>query len=107
MVDTPKIAFSNTVKHIEGKNLRIENGDLVEAVNGLKQVPGKDIVVYGGATFVSSLLEHGLLDELNIFVNPIAIGRGMTIFKDRKALRLTGSTAYSSGIVVNTYVVKT
>lgn len=106
MVDTPKVAFSKTVKHIEGKNLRIENGDLVPAVNRLKQLSGRDIIVYGGATFVSSLLEHGLIDELNIFVNPVAIGRGMTIFKGRKALRLTGSTAYSSGIVVNTYVAK-
>jgi hypothetical protein len=41
--------------------------------------------------------------ELNIFVNPVASGRDMRIFKDRTALRLTGSTAYSSGVVVNTY----
>jgi len=104
MVDTPKIAFSKTLTRIEGKNLRLENGDLVQAVNRLKQLPGKDLVVYGGPTFVSSLLEHGLIDELNIFVNPVAIGRGMGIFKNRKPLRLTASTAYASGIVVNTYV---
>ena len=105
MVDTPKIAFSKTLTRIEGKNLRVENGDLVQAVNRLKQLPGKDIVVYGGPTFVSSLLEHGLIDELNIFVNPVAIGRGMGIFKNRKPLRLTKSTEYASGIVVNTYAI--
>jgi dihydrofolate reductase len=103
MVDTPKIAFSKTVKHIDGKNLRVETGDLVQAVNRLKQLPGKDVIVYGGATLVSSMLERDLIDELNIFVNPVAIGRGMRIFKDRKALRQIGSTAYSSGVVVNTY----
>ena len=103
MVDTPKVVFSKTVTRVEGKNVRVESGDLVQAVTRLKEQRGKDIVVYGGATFVSALIEHDLIDELNIFVNPVAIGRGMRIFKDRTALRLNSSTAYSSGVVVNTY----
>jgi len=103
MVDTPKVVFSKTLTHVTGKNVRVENGDLVKAVTGLKEERGKDIVVYGGATFVSALLEHDLIDELNIFVNPVAIGRGLRVFKDRKALRLASSTAYSSGVVINTY----
>jgi dihydrofolate reductase len=103
MVDTPKVVFSKTLTHVAGTNVRVETGDLVQAVNGLKRQPGKDIVVYGGATFVSSLIEHDLIDELNVFVNPVAIGRGLRIFKDRTALRLTASTAYPSGVVINTY----
>jgi dihydrofolate reductase len=103
MVDYPKVVFSKTLKHVDGKNVRVENGDVVQAVNRLKQQPGKDIIVYGGPTFVSSLLEHNLIDELNIFVNPVAIGRGMGIFKDRKNLKLTQSTAYPCGVVVHTY----
>src|SRR6267154_6411186 len=103
MVDTPKIVFSKTLKRVEGKNVRVETGDLVQAINQLKSQRGKDIVVYGGATFVSELIAHDLIDELNIFVNPVAIGRGMRIFKDRKALRSTGSTGYPSGVVINTY----
>src|SRR6266576_3394113 len=103
MVDTPKVVFSKTLKRVEGKNVRVETGDLVQAINQLKGQRGKDIVVYGGATFVSALIAHDLIDELNIFVNPVAIGRGMRIFKERKALRLTGSTAYPSGVVINTY----
>jgi dihydrofolate reductase len=83
--------------------VRVEGGDVVQAVNQLKRLPGKDIVVYGGATFVSSLIENDLIDELNFFENPVAIGRGMKIFKDRKPLRLTTSTPYPCGIVVNTY----
>lgn len=103
MVDTPKIVFSKTLQRVAGKNVRVENGDLVQAVNQLKAQRGKDIVVYGGAGFVSALIKHDLIDELNIFVNPVAIGRGMRIFTDRKALRLASSTAYSSGVVINTY----
>ena len=101
MVDTPKVVFSKTLTRVEGKNVRVESGELVQAVNQLKGQRGKDIVVYGGATFVSALIEHDLIDELNIFVNPVAIGRGMRIFKDRKALRQIGSTAYSSGFASN------
>jgi dihydrofolate reductase len=103
MVETPKVVFSRTAKRIEGKNVRVENGPLVESVNGLKSQPGKDIIVYGGATFVSSLIEHRLIDELNLFVNPTAIGNGMRIFSQRTQLTLVGSVAYSSGIVVNSY----
>src|SRR5882762_10642462 len=103
LVDTPKVVFSKTLKRVEGQNVRVEGGDLVQAVNQLKARRGKDIVVYGGATFVSALIEHDLIDEFNIFVNPVAIGRGMRIFKERKALRLIGSTTYPSGIVINTY----
>src|SRR5438309_1380802 len=77
MVDTPKVVFSKTLTRVEGKNVRVESGDLVQAVTRLKEQRGKDIVVYGGATFVSALIEHDLIDEFNIFVNPVAIGRGM------------------------------
>jgi dihydrofolate reductase len=103
MVDTPKVVFSKTVQRMDGKNVRVENGDLIEKVQELKSRPGKDLVVYGGATFVSSLIEHDLIDELNFFVNPVAIGEGLRVFSGRKPLALTQSTRYASGIVVNTY----
>jgi len=47
---------------MEGKNLRVENGDLTSMVNKLKQQDGKDIIVYGGDNFVSSLIKEGLID---------------------------------------------
>jgi dihydrofolate reductase len=103
MVNIPKIVFSKTVTKVDGRNVRVENGPMVDAVNRLKSENGKDIVVYGGATFVSSLIENKLIDELNLFVNPIAIGEGLRIFGSRMPLKLTASTSYPSGIVVNTY----
>jgi dihydrofolate reductase len=103
MVDTPKVVFSKTLNRIDGQNVRVENGDMVQAVNKLKNAQGKDIIVYGGAGFVSSLIENGLIDEFNFFVNPAAIGNGMRIFKDRKRMHLTASMACPCGIVVNTY----
>jgi dihydrofolate reductase len=103
MVNIPKIVFSRTVNSVAGKNLRVENGPLVEAIQQLKSQSSKDIVVYGGASFVGSLIEHQLIDELNLFVNPIAIGDGMRVFHARVPLTLKASTAYASGIVVNVY----
>src|SRR2546422_9705995 len=74
MVDMPKVVFSKTVDHIDGQNVRVENGDLSEAVNRLKAALGKDLIVYGGATFVSSLIENGLIAELNLLSIPWRLG---------------------------------
>ena len=105
MVNTPKIVFSKTLKNISGKNLMVENGDLVTAINKLKNKSGKDILVYGGASFVSSLLKNNLIDELNLFVNPVAIGKGMRIFVDRTNLKLVTTKAFECGEVVLQYKV--
>lgn len=103
MVDTPKVVFSKTLGQVDGRNVRVENGSLSEAVHQLKRSPGKDIMVYGGATFVTSLIDNGLIDELNLFINPVAIGNGIRIFSDRRPLILEASVLYPDGIVVNTY----
>jgi len=103
MIRTPKIVFSKTLKSVKGQNVRVENGPLVETVTQLKTQPGKDILVYGGATFVSSLLEHRLIDELNLYVHPVAIGKGMQIFAQRTPLSLANSVGCPSGVVFNTY----
>ena len=106
MVNIPKIVFSKTVKNVAGKNVGVENGDLVTAVNKLKNEKGRDIVVYGGAGFVSSLIKNGLIDEFNFFVNPVMINKGLRIFDlldKRQKLSLQSSTAYPCGVVVTTY----
>jgi len=104
MVNLRKIAFSSTETAITGRNLEVENGDLVTAVNALKQQPGKDIIVYGGADFVSSLISGNLIDEYHLVRNPVAIGSGLSIFKERKILKLESSIAYKNGKVWNKYL---
>ena len=103
MVNISKIVFSKTIKSVAGKNIVVENGDLVTEVNKLKGKEGKDILVYGGATFVSNLISENLIDELNIFINPTAIGSGLKFFKDITKLHLLKSTAYECGVIANTY----
>ena len=104
MVNMRKIAFSRTETAINGRNLEVENGGLAIAVQALKKTPGKDIIVYGGANFVSSLISQDLIDEYYIFRNPVAIGNGLSIFKEQKILKLVNVTSYKNGKVLNKYV---
>ena len=104
LADHRKIAFSHSETTVPGRNLEVENGDLATVVQSLKNQPGKDILVYGGANFVSSLVSLNLIDEYYLVVNPIAIGSGLSIFKERKVLELVSSMAYKHGKVLNKYV---
>jgi len=106
MVNIPKIVFSKTVKTIAGKNLMVENGDLSTVVKNLKSKPGKDILVYGGAEFVASLIKEGLIDEFHFFIIPVLINKGKRIFdllNRRQKLELLKSTAYDCGITVTSF----
>lgn len=106
MVSMSKIVFSKTMKTIGGKNVAVENGDLVTAINHLKSKEGKDMIVYGGAGFVSSLIKEGLIDEFNFFVNPVIINKGLRIFdlpEHRQKLSLVNATPYECGIAVLTF----
>lgn len=104
MVTMRKIVFSRTQRDIKGRNVEVENGDLAAAIHALKKQPGKDIMVYGGATFVSSVISQNLVDEYYIFRRPVAIGNGLSIFKDQRVLELESSVIYKNGTLLNKYV---
>jgi dihydrofolate reductase len=104
--DTPKVVFSKTLDESEWDNTVLAKGDLVDEITKLKNQAGQDIIAYGGATFVSNLIKHGLIDELHLFVNPTAIGNGMAIFEEldsKQKLRLVKSIPFDCGIVVLNY----
>lgn len=107
--DTPKVVFTKTLDKSEWDNTVLAKGDLVEEMSNLKNQDGKEIIAYGGADFVSSLIKHGLIDEFHLFVNPAAIGTGMAIFKEvdsKQNLTLVESIPFDCGIVLLKYVPK-
>ena len=111
LIETPKIVFTKTLTKSEWPNTEIATGDLNEEITKLKSQEGSDgdIIVYGGASFDSSLIKENLIDEYYLFINPVAIGNGKTIFKDLKEIRklsLIESIAFDSGIVLLHYEVK-
>lgn len=100
--ETHKVVFTKTLERSEWENIDLAKGDLAKEVNLLKTQEGKDIIVYGGATFVSALIKAKVIDEFQLFVNPTAIGSGMTIFRElenRLDFTLVKSKSYECGIV--------
>lgn len=106
MTDTPKVVFSQTLSESPWENTTIATGDLVDEINRLKQQDGKDMMTYGGAGLAANLLRHNLIDEYHLFINPTAIGRGLSIYanlEENLKLRLVRSQAFECGIVVLCY----
>lgn len=106
MIEIPKVVFTKTLNKSKWINTDIATGDLADEIMKLKSREGKDMVVYGGASFDSSLIKLGLIDEFLLFINPVAIGNGMTIFKDLNEIQkfnLVKSIAFDSGEVLLHY----
>jgi dihydrofolate reductase len=106
IVNTPKVVFTKTLDKNEWKNTTLAKGDITKEINDLKNKSGKDILVYGGAALVASLISNNLIDELNLFINPAAIGTGLKIFTGRTNLTLIGATTYKVGTVLHRYTPK-
>jgi dihydrofolate reductase len=104
--DTPKVVFTKTWETNEWPNTTLAKGDLTEEITALKNQPGQDMIVYGGGSFVASLLKAGLIDELNLLVNPVALGAGMPIFSSLESPQkyvLETSKGFSCGITLLKY----
>ena len=104
--DTHKVVFTKTLDKWEWDNTVLAKGDLVDKITRLKKQDGKNIIAYGGATFVSALIKQVLIDEFHLFINPITIGKGMTIFKEldgKQNLTLNNSLTFTCGIVLLCY----
>lgn len=101
-----KVVFSRTLERSEWDNTYIEKGDIVDKIQRLKDTNKKDIIVYGGISFVSALIKKRLIEEFHLFVNPIALGAGGRVFDGIGAsqrLKLLESIAYNSGLVLLSY----
>lgn len=112
--DTPKVVFTKTLNYTDTpvtawQNTDLAKGDIVEEINKLKNQKGKDVYACGGVTFVSALVEHELIDDYYLFINPTAIGQGRGIFgrlKGYQNLSLVEAKAFDCGIVVMHYQLK-
>jgi dihydrofolate reductase len=104
--EIPKIIFTKTLMNSQWTNTKIAMGEISEEINQLKKQAGKNIIVYGGCGFVSSLIKEGLIDEYHLLVCPVALGNGLSIFDDLKnelELKLVNSKSFDCGIVLLHY----
>jgi dihydrofolate reductase len=87
-------------------NVTVISGDVPGEVRKLKAQPGKDILIFGSSTLCVSLIEKGLIDELQIVVNPVVFGAGTRLFEGLTAktdLILKDTRRFKSGAVMLTY----
>jgi dihydrofolate reductase len=109
IVPARKVVFTKTLKESIWENTELATGDLVAEVTRLKSQEGKNMIVYGGCSFVSALIKEGLIDEFHFFINPVALGKGIPVFQeisDFQRLKLMRSITYPSGIVMLHYVLE-
>jgi len=100
-----KIVFSHTLKQVSWNNTRLAEGELIEEVKKLKQMPGKNMLA-GGPSIIDTLMVAGLIDEYYLWVHPIVLGKGLPLFKnipERINLKLINTITLGSGVVILHY----
>jgi len=105
MNDTPKFAASRQPFDPEWQNVTVISGDVPGEVRKLKEQDGKDILILGSNELVVTLIQAGLVDELQIVVNPVALGQGTPLFKGlagKTDFTLKSSRTFKSGAVMLT-----
>jgi len=104
---TPHIVFSKTLQQSGWPNATIARGDLKRTITQLKQQPGKNIQIVGGAKFAAALIDTGLVDEYRLCINPVIVAKGKSIFSkllNRHNLQLKAITALTPGLVLLHYI---
>jgi dihydrofolate reductase len=106
MNDIPKIVFSRTLTEASWPTTRIAGGELAAEIAAIKDEPGPDVMVHGGASFAAALAAHGLIDEYCLVIQPVAIGSGQALFGKLSAplrLELIEARSFDCGVVVHIY----
>jgi len=106
MNSAPKIVFSRTLKEATWQNTKLLKDDLPGETRKLKQQSGKGLCILGSGSIVTQLAEARLIDELQIVVSPIALGKGKTPFetlKQRLPLKLLKTRSFANGNVIHYY----
>jgi len=109
MNTTPKIVFSKTLDKAEWgkcKNARVVKDHVAEEIAKLKQLPGKDMVIYGSANLVQGFTQLGLIDEYQLLIHPLALGGGKRLWADMAHpvnLKLLRTQAFKNGGAVLYY----
>jgi dihydrofolate reductase len=106
IMEVDKVVFTTRGTQLRWERTQVAEGLLADAVTTLKRAAGLDLIAFGGAGFARALLGAGLVDELQLFINPTAVGDGTSIFAGARLpahFRLVDAAPYACGIVVARY----
>src|SRR5215208_797268 len=101
-----KYVASTKLEDLEWENSHLIEADVARAVATRKQQPGQDLGVYGSNDLKHSLLEHDLIDEYQLWVHPVVLGKGRSFFEEgveRMDLDLVDTTVIPPGVAILTY----
>jgi dihydrofolate reductase len=99
--------FSSTLKDDSlGEGVRIVKGSVEDEIRRMKELEGKDMIVYGGVELVQRLVKAGLVDEFFLLMEPTALGEGGALFTSRVNLELVDATKMGCGTTVMHYRLK-
>jgi dihydrofolate reductase len=106
MNNLSKVVFSRTLNRASWNNTRLVKSDLAAEIRKMKKEPGEGMVILGSGTIVSQLTQEGLIDEFQVVVVPIVLGKGRTLFegvKNKLKLKQTRTRTFSNGNVLLCY----
>jgi dihydrofolate reductase len=102
MNSMPKVVFSRTLDQALWNNTRLVKGDIVSEIRKMKNEPGPGMAVLGSGSIVSQLALERLIDEYQMVVDPVALGKGRTMFEgiqEKLTLKLTKTRPFNNGKV--------
>jgi dihydrofolate reductase len=100
------VASTTLEEPLQWRNSTLLEGDAADAVAGLKEQPGKDLVILGSGELIQSLMRRNLIDEYSLLIHPLVLGKGRRLFTDGGSfatLRLVNSQTTTTGVVIATY----
>lgn len=106
MNSLPKVVFSKTLKEASWNNTKLVKGDLPAEIRKMKNESGPQMVIMGSGTIVSQLTQQGLIDEYQLVVVPIVLGKGRTMFegvKNKLTVKPTKTRTFGNGNVFMCY----
>jgi dihydrofolate reductase len=102
-----KHVASRTLTSLKWNNSSLLGWDITSAITALKGQPGHDLQIIGSGNLIQTLHAASLIDEYNVWVYPVVLGRGKRLFENGSkpgALRLVASKVSTTGVIMNTYV---
>jgi dihydrofolate reductase len=102
----PKAVFSRTLDKADWNNTRLIKTNIPEEILKLKQASGKDIALFGSANLMATLVQHNLIDEYRLMINPVVLGKGGPLFAETLGplkLKLLQARPFKNGNVLLSY----
>lgn len=101
-----KIVFTNTLLKPEWNNSKVISGNVENEITALKKQPGRNMIVYGSGKLVSALMNGGLVDDYQLWVHPVILGKGKRLFnnmQERHDMKFFGTKTFRSGVILMHY----